>query len=81
MDLTNDIQKKLSQGDRMPATPLEKCRLAKGWNREELSAAAGVSFRTIYRIEKRKGTPRRATVFVLATALGTTVADLTEADE
>lgn len=59
-------------------TPLEERRTAKGLTREELSAISRVSFRTIYRIEKRKVTPHRATLLVLAAALDLMPSDLIE---
>ena len=74
--MTDDTRK----GSHKGRTPLEEARLAKGLNREELAAAAGVGFRTVYRAEKRKVTPRRATLFALATALGLSAADLQESD-
>jgi XRE family transcriptional regulator, regulator of sulfur utilization len=47
-----------------------------GLSREGLADRAGVSLRTIERIEGNKTTPRRATLKVLADALGVDPADL-----
>ena len=49
---------------------LEQKRLAAGMSREELAFRAGVSLRAIERIEAGGVAPRRATLKVLADALG-----------
>lgn len=57
-----------------PATtnPLRAARLAKGWTREELAFRAGVSHRTVVRLEQgqeARGEARLSTLKRLATAL------------
>lgn len=52
-------------------------RAAKGWTQEELGEAAGVTARTIQRIENGDSQPRAYTLRVLAKALGEEVAELT----
>lgn len=51
---------------------LENTRRARGLSREGLAAEAGVSLRTVERIEGGDVTPHRATARVLAAVLGTT---------
>ena len=51
-------------------SPLRAAREAAGMSPEELAFRAGVSLRTIERIEREGVSPRRATVTVLAMALG-----------
>ena len=49
--------------------------------REEVAFKAGVSMRTIERLERGEVVPRRATLKVIADALGVDVADLVPAPE
>ena len=51
-------------------SPLRHARLAAGMSPEELAFRAGVSMRTIERIENGEAEPRRATRKVIADALG-----------
>jgi DNA-binding XRE family transcriptional regulator len=50
--------------------PLAELRAQRGLSREVLGSLAGVSARTIYRIETTGGLPQRATARVLALVLG-----------
>ncbi|HEY8919907.1 MAG TPA: helix-turn-helix domain-containing protein [Chitinophaga sp.] len=60
---------------------LAKYRLEKGMTQEQLSAASGVTTRTIQRIENGAVTPRGQTLKLLAGALETTTGSLTLQDE
>jgi transcriptional regulator with XRE-family HTH domain len=53
-----------------PEHPIEAARRAIGLNREGLAFKAGVSFKTIERIERGETVPRRATLKVIADVLG-----------
>lgn len=55
---------------------LETRRRARGLSREGLAADAGVSLRTVERLERDEVTPHRATAQVLAVVLETSVEDL-----
>lgn len=55
---------------------LEIRRRARGLSREGLAADAGVSLRTVERLERGEVTPHRATARVLAVVLETSVEDL-----
>jgi transcriptional regulator with XRE-family HTH domain len=57
--------------------PLEQRRLALGYSRERLGAAAGgISSATVKRVERGRVRPHPATRVALARALGCRVADL-----
>jgi DNA-binding XRE family transcriptional regulator len=58
-------------------TTLRERRLALGLSREGLAIAAGLSARTIYALEVEGVRPQRATIRVLADALGCQPNDLT----
>jgi transcriptional regulator with XRE-family HTH domain len=49
---------------------LRAIRTAQGLTREQLAVRAGISAKTIYRIERGIARPHHATLAVLATALG-----------
>lgn len=51
-------------------SPIRLAREAASLSREGLADRAGVSLRTLERIEAGESTPRRATVAVIAQALG-----------
>lgn len=53
-----------------PRMPLAKLRIDRGLTREQLAARAGLAARTIYGIEREGVHPQRATIRVLAEALG-----------
>jgi transcriptional regulator with XRE-family HTH domain len=53
-------------------------REAQGLSREQLAVKAGLSSRTVARIENREGPVHRGTLYLLAAALGCDVADLEE---
>jgi transcriptional regulator with XRE-family HTH domain len=64
-----------------PDGSLEQRRRARGLSREALGAlAGGVSSSTIFRIERGQVTPNRATLALLAGALGCEGSDLTHSD-
>ncbi len=59
-----------------------RLRVAKGWGPEELARRADVSRTTLHELETRPGRrPRAATIYLLALALGTTVAKLLGLDD
>lgn len=64
--------------NRSDRTAIQRAREKAGMSREELAALAGLSYWTIYRIERRIRKPQRATIAVIALALGTTLDALTE---
>jgi ribosome-binding protein aMBF1 (putative translation factor) len=47
-----------------------QARVARGWSQERLAARAGISVRTVLRIEKGEAQPASATMTVLCAALG-----------
>lgn len=63
-----------------PRKPLQhavrEARLAAGMSREGLAFKAGVSLKTIERVESGRGIPRRATLKVIADVLGLDAGDL-----
>jgi transcriptional regulator with XRE-family HTH domain len=48
---------------------LEELRLARGLTREQLAVVAGLSAKTVYRLEVGGSVPRESTIRVLARAL------------
>jgi transcriptional regulator with XRE-family HTH domain len=65
--------------DSAATNSIRAAREALGMTREELAFKAGISFGTLERIERGQNTPRRATLAVLAEALGIPVEELKEA--
>lgn len=57
--------------------PVQAAREAQGLSREGLAFKAGVSLKTVERIESGQAVPRRATLAMVALALGVDPADLT----
>lgn len=55
---------------------LRHVRESKGWNREQLAVAAGVSYDTIVSIEIGRTKPRPATLSAIVTALSCEPAEL-----
>jgi transcriptional regulator with XRE-family HTH domain len=62
-----------------PVSPLRKTREAQGLSRESLAGRAGISLRSLERIEAGKVNPHRATLHVLAAVLGVSPDELREA--
>jgi len=62
------------------AQTLRERRIARGYSREALASTAGISPRTVYAIESEGVRPQRATVRVLAEALGCRPSDLVTDD-
>jgi transcriptional regulator with XRE-family HTH domain len=60
---------------------VRELRLRKGWTAEDLASRAGVSGRTIYDVEGGYRQPRRATLAVLAIALGCRPENLTQPED
>jgi transcriptional regulator with XRE-family HTH domain len=58
------------------AQTVQGLREAQGWSIEDLASRAGVSWRTVWDLERGHRTPRRATAYVLAHALGVRVEDI-----
>lgn len=56
--------------------PVRVARLQAGMSLEELAFKAGVSFKTLERLERGEGQPRRSTLAVIASALGRDVWEL-----
>jgi transcriptional regulator with XRE-family HTH domain len=57
--------------------PLARRRFERGLSRPALAVAAGVSERTIFRVEHEQSDPHRATLAALAAALECRPSDLT----
>jgi transcriptional regulator with XRE-family HTH domain len=60
--------------------PIRAAREKAGMSREELAFKSGLSFKTLERLEAGAHAPRRATLFVIADALGCGVDDLNGGD-
>lgn len=63
---------------RTDTSPVQAAREAASMSREGLADRAGVSLKTIERIELGHVTPRRSTLAVIALALGVPIESLTE---
>jgi transcriptional regulator with XRE-family HTH domain len=60
--------------------PLARLRFERGLSRPALARAAGVSERTIFRVEHGQALPHGATIGALAAALGCQFSDLSQND-
>jgi transcriptional regulator with XRE-family HTH domain len=59
-----------------PGQAIKRRRLALGWTQARLADAAGLTQPTIADLERGRSEPRLSTLARLATAMGTTAADL-----
>lgn len=69
MALTTSTNEKAYVSERRPPIPLTVWRVARGWTQQDLAERAGLTKRTINRIERRHGRPTLQTAATLATVL------------